>query len=225
MKKKDLLNQKGFVLIGIVIIVIIAVIVLAFWSVRKENNSISIDMKNSIKNAIVQAGLDKEKIIRIMPGDDWVSGPSYKVDYDNDLLFVYVYDNGDIVSIRDSKLNYIYENPNAQQIKEEDTNKSNNVISLNYNELGEYGKEDQYGNEVSIRYYIPEGTYNVKALTRNAQFFIEKVKIYKNSNGYYESETVKHIQLKEIGSEESINIKSDECIFLTINSNISLEKQ
>lgn len=71
---------------------------------------------------------------------------------------------------------------------------------------------------------MPAGTYNVKALVRGTQFFIEKVKITKNSYGYGESEMVRNISLSSEGSTETITLNNDECILLTINSKISLEK-
>ena len=157
-----------------------------------------------------------------MKDADWKNGPRYKVLYEDQFLYVYAFDNNEIASIRDEKLNFLYQNEKATGVDEDQIEE--NTISLIYGQMGDYGKEDIYDSEKYIRYYVPAGKYKVKALTRYAQFFVEKKKISKNSEGYDESDTVRNVEMGDVGSEETIVIKDDECISLTVKSSISLKK-
>ena len=179
-------------------------------------------IENIIEEKIEEIGYDKSKIKRIMKDADWARGPRYKVLYENDFLYVYAFDNNEIASIRDSKLNFLYQDENATGVDEEQVEE--NTITLIYGQMGDYGKEDIYDSEKYIRYYLPAGKYKVKALTKYAQFFIEKKKISKNPEGYDESDTVRNVEMGDVGSDETIVIKDDECISLTVKSSISLKK-
>lgn len=180
------------------------------------------DLKHNIEYAFESIGYDKTKIKKIMNDSDWSNGPRYKVLYDNELLIVYAFDNNEIASIRDTSLNFLYENKEATGVDESDI--KNNDIVLIEGQLGEYGKEEFYNSEKYIRYYVPAGTYTVKALTRHAQFFIEKQAIYTNDFGYQESKIVKNITMGDVNSTETIIIAEDECINLTSRTSISIEK-
>ena len=220
------LNEKGGTIGKLLIIVVIILAImtcLAFLITKNESDSISEEIKGSIKNAMKEAGFDENNIVNILPkSDDNYGHKIYSVSCNNDLFFVYTYDNGQVTAIKDSKHNIIYENNDASPINEDE--KDSEKIYLMYNQLGDYGKEDKFGSETFIRYYIPEGSYTAKALTNNAQFFIEKIDIHKNEYGYDESEAVRQVKLGKIDSEEKIEINSDECILLVIGSSISLEK-
>lgn len=176
-----------------------------------------------IKDKFEEIGYDKAKIKEITNHYEWANGPRYRVLYGNETLYVYAYDNNEIASIRDGHLNFIYENREATGVDK--NNIEEGSIELIEGQLGEYGKEDTYDSEKYIRYYVPAGTYTAKALTRNSEFFIEKIKITKNSSGYDESETVRKVSLGEVGSEETIEINEDECISLIIKSSITLKKK
>lgn len=216
-------NENGAIL-TLLLIIVIAFFAIGFYITNKvEDESVPDNVRKNIESTMVKIGYDKNKIIRIMPDSNWQNGPRYKIDYDNELYFVYAYENGEIQSINDSKMNKIYENTTATGI--DASNVKNTDIVLIEGQLGQYGKEDDFGASKHIRYYLPAGTYNVKALVRGTQFFIEKVKITKNSSGYGESEMVRNISLSSEGSTETITLKDDECILLTINSKVSLEKK
>ena len=89
---------------------------------------------------------------------------------------------------------------------------------------GNYGKEDLFDGEKYIRYYIPAGTYQVKAITKNAQLWIETKKIHKE-DGYDTATLVKTVKLSNVDDTEIITIKSSECISLVINTQVELTKK
>lgn len=218
----NLKNKNGSIIITIVIIIAM-VIFLTIYITKENSKNVSQVIIRNIETAIEEIGLDKSKIMNVLSDGEWASGIRYTVDYDNQLLYVFAFDNGDISSIQDEQRHTIYKNENATGV--DSNNIDDNSIVLIYNELGECGKNDIYDNEEYIRYYVPEGIYTVKALTRNAQFFIEKKRIYTNSSGYQESETVRHIKMGDINSTDTIEIKSDECISLTMFSSVTLIPQ
>ena len=89
---------------------------------------------------------------------------------------------------------------------------------------GIYGKDDLFDGEKYIRYYIPAGTYEVKALTKNAHLWIETIKLHKE-NGYDTSTVIKSVKLNKVGDTETITIKSTECISLVVNTQVELTKK
>ena len=216
-------NEKGAIITSLLMIAIIIFIIWFFFINKIDDDPVPDNIRMNIENAMVQSGYDKNKIIKIMPESDWQSGPRYKIDYDNKIYIVYAYDNGEIKSINDSKMNEIYENKSATGIKANAV-KENDIVLIE-GELGQFGKEDDFGSSKHIRYYLPSGTYKVKALVRGSQFFIEKIEIAKNSYGKSESEMVRNVYLNGEDDEETITINEDECILLTINTRISLIKQ
>lgn len=89
---------------------------------------------------------------------------------------------------------------------------------------GNYGQDDLFDGEKYIRYYIPAGTYNVKALTKNAHLWIETIKIHKE-DGFDTATIVKSVKLNKVGDSETITIKSTECISLVVNTQVELTKK
>lgn len=106
----------------------------------------------------------------------------------------------------------------------EEINKNSNNIILKEGQLGNYGKEDSFNGEKHIRYYIPAGKYEVEAITRNAQFFIETIATHKES-GNDTATTIKKITLTKPGDKETFEINSSQCILLVINTQIKLTQQ
>lgn len=90
-------------------------------------------------------------------------------------------------------------------------------------QLGKYGKEDLYDGEKYIRYYVPSGKYIVEAVTKNAHFYVEKKKIYKE-DGFDTSKIVKNIIIEKVGDKVEIEVKYDECISLVVHTKIKLNK-
>lgn len=213
-------------ILGVIVILFIFVTISAImnnpmkkWSKFKEE-----PLKSNIISAFQSANMDISKITRIGKIEDWNNGTKYKIVYDIDkdnyeIYYIYAYEDGQVASIRGEGLEFIYTNDN---IKIENPN--NTAITLKYNELGEYGKYVTFDGAQYIKYVLPAGEYEVSALVKNSMFFIEKSKVYKNSFGHDETETVSTVQLSEIGSKETITLKSDECISLVINAAISLKK-
>lgn len=209
--------------IGIVIVIfIIGFIALKSDSPMKKWEDFDTEpLKSNIEQAFEQVGLSTSDINLIGEVNSWSSGPRYRVEYgDNTTYYIYAYDNGQISSINtDLQGNKIYSNDNVEL-----GNNEENSIILKYGELGEYGKTVTYDGQDYIKYFLPEGTYEAEALTRNAMFFIEDTKIYKNSSGYDESKTLDTIQLSDVGSKQTITLQVNNCINLVINSAISLKK-
>ena len=102
------------------------------------------------------------------------------------------------------------------------TQKSNEIIIKN-GQKGTYGKEDLFDGEKYIRYYVPTGKYEVEALVKNADFYIESKKIYKE-DGWDTSTVIREVKLPTMGDTTTIEIKSDQCISLVIHSQIKLTK-
>ena len=208
------------------LIMFFIILFVAFFAIAvciPDSNIVTdINVKQSIENKFVEIGYDKSKIKNITKTNDWANGPRYKVSYEDETLYVYAFDNNEIAYIRDKQLNFIYENKDATGIDEKNIEEGS--IVLIDGQIGEYGVEEEYDSEMYIRYYIPAGQYTAKALIRNTGFYIEKKEIYKNSDGFDESETVKKVTLAEIGAEENIVINDDECIALMANSSISVKE-
>lgn len=229
MKRDDNLKRKiTITTIGIILVILLSGCSNLTGMNNTDDNQVGAIIEDNNINKCIEdkfeaIGYDKTKIKKIMNDKPWANGPRYKVLYEDAFLYVYSYDNGEIASIRDEQLNFIYENKDATGVDE--NNIEEGSIELIEGQLGEYGKEDIYDSEKYIRYYVPAGTYTAKALTRNSEFFIEKIKITKNSSGYDESETVRKVSLGDVGSEETIEINEDECISLVIKSSITLKKK
>ena len=90
--------------------------------------------------------------------------------------------------------------------------------------LGEYGRKDKFDGEEYIRYYIPAGTYKVEALTKNAMFYVETIKLHKE-DGFDTATTIKTIKLDKVGDIDTFTIKKDQCISLVMYTQIKLTKE
>lgn len=209
----------GFVFI--VFLIIVVALVFGNNSDQTWENFDSQPLKSNIKKAFKQIDLKASDIKQIYEVDPWSSGPRYKVEYsDGTTYYIYAYDNGQIESIRtDLQGDPIYSIDSVDF-----GNGDENAIILKEGELGDYGKNVTYDGENYIKYFLPEGTYEVEALTRNAMFFIEDTTIYKNSSGYDESEILDTIELSDVGSKQTITLPANSCINLVVNTAISLKK-
>jgi len=108
-----------------------------------------------------------------------------------------------------------------KEIITEEENESNDII-LKDGKKGNYGKEDLFDGEKYIRYYVPTGTYEVEALVKNASFFIETKKIYKDDNGYDTSDIIERVSLANVGDKKVITITNEGCISLVIHTQVKL---
>ncbi len=211
-------------ILGLILVLFICFTIMAIMDnpMKKWSNFEQEPLKSNIITAFQSVNMDVSKIDRIGKIEDWKNGPRYKILYkegESRFYYIYAYEDGQVTSIRDEKMNFIYTNDN---IKIENLDSS--VITLKYNELGEYGKYVTFDGIQYIKYVLPAGKYEVSALVKNSMFFIEKSKVYKNSFGHDETATVDTIQLSETGATVTITLKSDEWISLVMNSEISLKK-
>lgn len=176
----------------------------------------------NFKSALKEAKMDFSKVKNIYKPIEWNNGLRYQFSYDEGLVpnvyYIYAYEDGQIVSITTGTKD-VYRNDNI--IIE---NNDAEAITLTYNQLGEYGKYVKFDGKKYMRYVLPAGKYEVSALIKNSMFFIEKTKIYKNSFGHDETQTVSTVQLTDVGSTKTITLKKDEWINLTMNSSISIKK-
>jgi hypothetical protein len=211
---------RGIFLVVIIFIVIAIIIAVLDNPMQKWEDFDNAELKSNIEKAFEEINLNSSGIERIAQIDDWANGPRYKITYNNDIYYVYAYDNNQLASInKDLKGEAIYTNENVDF-----ENTDSNSIVLKYGELGKYGKTVTYDGQNYIKYFLPEGEYEVEALVRNAMFFIEDTEIYKNSSGHDESKTLDTIELSDVGSKQNITLKANNCINLVINSSISLKK-
>lgn len=196
---------------------------------QKSNNGTQITeinlngaLEENFKKALKEANMDFSKVDGFYKANDWQNGPRYQFTYvdkaKNNVYFVYAYEDGQIVSITTGTKN-VYRNNNIK-VENSDTE----AITLTYGQLGDYGKYVKFDGKKYMRYVLPAGKYEVSPLIKNSMFFIEKTKIYKNSSGYDETQTVSTVQLTDVGSTKTITLKKDEWINLTMNSSISIKK-
>lgn len=189
-------------------------------SKTKWENFDNQELKVNIEKAFEQISFTTSNIEQIEKFKNWMNGTIYKITYNGTIYRVYAYDDGQVVSINENSTNEaIYENDNIKLAN----NESDSTV-LKYGELGEYGKNVTYDGKTYIKYFLPKGEYEVKALTPNAMFFIEDTKIYKNSFGYDESKTIDTITLSNVDSARTITLQDNHCINLVINTVISIKK-
>lgn len=101
---------------------------------------------------------------------------------------------------------------------------SENEIVLTDGLLGKYGEKKVIDGFEYIWYHVPEGTYEVTARTNNAMLWIDKNELITNSEGYKEAVTVSSLRLANVNDKGIIEIRSDEHIFLVINTVVELRK-
>lgn len=102
-----------------------------------------------------------------------------------------------------------------------ETNVDDNSITIKDGQKGEYGKDDLFDGEKYIRYYLPAGKYEVEALTKNAQFFIETIALHKE-DGWDTATTIRKVTLLKLGDKDNIEITSSQCISLVMYTQIKL---
>lgn len=181
------------------------------------------ELKINTEKAFKEVNLDASKIKTVQLCDDWDNGPLYKIQYEGITYYIYAYDDGQIGSIKKNSLfgNIIYNNDNLEF---KDSDGDNSVSIITYGQMGDYGKTVIYDGKEYIHYFLPEGEYEVKALVKNAMFFIVDTQIYKNSSGYDESETIDTIKLSNRGDKTTITLNPNNCIDLVMSTSISIKK-
>ncbi len=110
-----------------------------------------------------------------------------------------------------------------KELQTEETNSGDGSFVIKEGTLGTYGKKDLFDGEEYIRYYIPAGTYEVEALTKNAMFYIETIEIHKE-DGYDASTFIRTVKLEKVGDKETITVEKDQCISLVVYTQIKLKK-
>lgn len=210
----------SFIFWVFVIIIIIGVVELKkeSWDNFKEE-----PLKENLTKVLEELNMETSKVAGISEISEWNNGPIYEMRYQGEGTYlVYAYEDGQVVSIKKHTEHGgedIYRNDNI-----EINNPNEGAITLKYGELGDYGKYVTFDGKEYIRYVFPAGTYEVSALVKNSMFFIEKTKIYKNSYGHDETQTVSTNRLAEVGVKETITLQSDEWINLTMGSHISIKE-
>lgn len=177
------------------------------------------ELKTNIEKAFEEINLQPDKISKIIKVSNWANGPRYRVAYEEKDYYIYALDNNQVSAIKEKLTeDSIYTNNNIKFETESDE------ILLKEGEYGEYGKDVTFDGKKYIKYFLPEGEYTARALVSNAMFYILDTKIYKNSFGHDESETLETIMLKNVGDEQNITIKSNNCVSLVIGTSIALKK-
>lgn len=181
------------------------------------------ELKTNIEKTFIEIGFDTSKIETISYDGDWANGPLYEIKYAGEIYRIYAYEDGQISSINNklSGNEVIYKNDNLE-FKDPDGDSDTSIIT--YGQMGEYGRTVIYDGKEYIHYYLPDGEYEVKALVKNAMFFIVGTQIYKNSSGYDESETIDTIKLSNIGDKTTIVLDSSRCLDLVMSTSISIKK-
>lgn len=110
-----------------------------------------------------------------------------------------------------------------EEIMTEDSTEGNDEnIIISWNKMGSCGQKDLFDGDEYIRYYVPEGTYEVKCNVRGG-FFIETVALHKE-DGYDTADTISQ-NMMESGDTIEITIEEGQCISLILNTEIELKKK
>lgn len=112
---------------------------------------------------------------------------------------------------------------NKKQIIDEGTEEGEKSITLKEGVMGEFGRKDLFDGEEYIRYYLPEGKYEVESLSKNATIFVESIRIYKE-DGFDISDVIERIDFNKSGQKKTISINKNSCVTLTLYSNLKLIK-
>lgn len=103
----------------------------------------------------------------------------------------------------------------------EENIKEKEIINLKFNDIGNYGKKDNY----NIRYYIPSGKYNVTCNSETSSgFFIIKNEKVKNSEGKLEDVIIEDIRFDDTNITKEIEIPQDTHIVLFASSDFNFKK-
>ena len=102
-------------------------------------------------------------------------------------------------------------------LTEEGTEASGDKIVITDGKLGDYGQEDMFDGEPYMRYYLPNGKYNVKCVIRGG-FYIESIALHKE-DGWDTATTYDQIMMN-VGDEKTITIEDGQCISLIINTEL-----
>ena len=100
--------------------------------------------------------------------------------------------------------------------------KNPNVITLIYEQIGTYGKEEDFDGTKIIRYYVPSGKYKVTAESKGSGLYVESISTHKE-NGYKTTDIYELIKFSNASEEFQIEVNDDQCISLLYNSRITLE--
>lgn len=106
---------KGILGSILILFIFITIMAIANNPMKKDSDFGEEPIKTNIMEAFTTLGMDISKINRIGRDKDWSTGPRYKILYDkNTFYYVYAYEDGQIVSIRDEQMNFIYSNDNIK---------------------------------------------------------------------------------------------------------------
>lgn len=95
-------------------------------------------------------------------------------------------------------------------------------IVINYNEIGEYGREVLIDGYRSVYFYVPAGTYKVKASLKNSKLFLNEIETITNSEGYQEDIVITTLTFTDILDEQILIVCDDQRISITIYSSFTL---
>lgn len=141
------------------------------------------------------------------------------------------------ITTNDSELNNNIEQEKQDIAKEDDKNEETNIVNndnsineklkftIKDGETEEYAQIDYFDGKPYTRYYIPNGDYKVKALSKRSGLYVESKEIIRNSDGFdEEAYTVKKVDLPNIGDTDTITITDDVCVSFIVNSNVEFEQ-
>lgn len=180
-------------IIWIIGIVVIIAAVVGIGLIINMDNYIPKEAKENIYTGLNQIGYENEKITNIKGtgAGQWKNGMIYQFDYNDETLYVQMYNDSEIYAITKvrnaySDNDYIYINEELMQrinaLKEED---KNNYIEYSYEELSR-NPESFKGKKVKVTGKVVQVTENglMVNITNNGYFYQDRVYIvYKRKIG------------------------------------------
>lgn len=140
-------------------------------------------------------------------------------------LKTFIFDNVYVIGKENAINNSFMGEKLAESISNETSSEEiSDDIILEYDILGQFGREITVSNYKSIGYFLSEGEYTIVNKVNNSIVMIFKIKTEINSEGREESVLVNRVSLNKFESSERIVINDDEYIALSINSKVKLVK-
>lgn len=199
-KKCYNLKQKIFVLTKIFIIAIVIGTLCSACSNEEKDNSnmeqLTADQKENFISALKECSMDPSQVNSLEKLEDWSNGQRYSFKYDNDILYIYFYDDSSIASINLSIGDlHIYDE---------------NYMSLNYNNFkitSDEKEEMQIKAQFKLDEYLKNSSsasYNWTSYQRTNEYFAIAGNVTaKNSFGQKVS-TPAYVELKK--ENDKLNI-------------------
>ncbi len=174
------------------------------WSYGRERSYYQLTSSVEAKNAF---GVESEIPFRII----------YKVNGDSHKIVAFMLDGTWIIDNKIPKYD-----KGRKEIKSSSTGTSFTLVD---EALGAYGEKVKIDSSYYVWYKVPKGTYTVTSNSNWCMVYVDKDKTTKNSDGYTEVANVKTYEFTATNQQKTVKVGTGQHIFLTVNANVTFEKQ